>query len=585
MITAFQLMNFMESMIAVGIGNDVRMPRERGLIGEPNKGVSYKYTEDYPGNAEQCVISKEHFNILPGLKKVMALGGGRAVVKLEHLYMDDDNPRKWIDCVIDYSNEKKEADIDAKIDAKIDNNTFLGIAICAQHYGVHGEHLNILIENLFRLYIEPEVLLKLRWHDSLHNAIYKDSRELLRSDSELLLIEEFMKTIFRHALDVFGISFSIKGNNLRFHPCDGCLIWVWCDKRKYNDDYNNDDDNNDGDDDDDDDNNNDDDDNDGDSDMQTGAGKVSVSFKNIVMERLPIRYNARDDGHVLLALIGTIRSGRHVISAACRQWFENQELNSVVCMVNTNKNLVGVTELRSYMCLEKIYLRRQMRYIEIELGYKYYDQSAIDIINRLGRGINVKVILREIDSRSSEYESASKYFADHRTMHFIACNPRVRNLEVLNCRMTMKEFLEKDYFQLLMDKLRVLGVEGLGDLLEIRETGLLSHLKLERLRIAVRDGDVATLDQLVGIVTEEGFRFLVFTDMHLISTDMRREYIRWIVDLKRRLRKMGLKQQPVILIDDNSIDVVEGDSIADVEGEGVEYSRVCGSFYEVHLGS
>jgi len=46
-----------------------------------------------------------------------------------------------------------------------------------------------MIENLFRLYIEPEVLLKSRIHDSLHNAIYKDGRELLRSDSELLLIE------------------------------------------------------------------------------------------------------------------------------------------------------------------------------------------------------------------------------------------------------------------------------------------------------------------------------------------------------------------------------------------------------------
>lgn len=90
--------------------------------------------------------------------------------------------------------------------------------------------------------------------------------------------------------------------------------------------------------------------------------------------------------------------------------------------------------------------------------------------------------------------------------------------------MTMKEFLEKDYFQLLM------GVEGLGDLLGIGGTELLSRLRLERLCIAVRD--IASLDQLAGIVTGEGFRFLVFTDMHLISTD------------------------------DNSIAVVEGDSIA-----------------------
>jgi len=42
----------------------------------------------------------------------------RVVAKLEHLYKDDDSPRKWTGCVIYYSSdcEKRETDID---DAKI----------------------------------------------------------------------------------------------------------------------------------------------------------------------------------------------------------------------------------------------------------------------------------------------------------------------------------------------------------------------------------------------------------------------------------------------------------------------------------
>jgi len=99
-------------------------------------------------------------------------------------------------------------------------------------------------------------------------------------------------------------------------------------------------------------------------------------------------------------------------------------------------------------------------------------------------------------------------------------NKRVERLELLNCGMTLEEFIAKGHFMRLKRKLKVLGVAGVSiNDLNAREINrealreLLSESVLERLHIAIKTGDsLASMNQLIHMVIGNKFKYLVLTN-------------------------------------------------------------------------
>jgi len=185
-------------------------------------------------------------------------------------------------------------------------------------------------------------------------------------------------------------------------------------------------------------------------------------------------------------------------------------------------------------------------------------------------------------------EDASGLLTNQNTMRFVAWSKKVKGLELHNCGVTLEEFIAKGYFMRLKRKLKVLGVAGISisDLNE-REINkealrkLLSGSVLERLDIAITEGDsLASMNQLINIVTTENFKYLVFSNKisdrdedHLTPNDLRKECVAKIVDMKGRLRRMRFKRWPVIITGFVPTELAEND-----------YSFIMNThFYEIRL--
>jgi len=501
------------------------------------------YSEDYAGDVEPCIVSKKCFDILPGMKRTAvdlddACEGDEIAVKLKPLYNGDDNPRKWVDLVVMYASKR--------VEAEIDKNVFVGVAIYAQHYGVSDEHIRMLVDNLYRLYIVPTMLVDhlCRLHNipaipsvselssgrgSLHDEIYKEDDGSLRNERELALIEGFMKTVFIEVLKTLEISFSIDGDDLKVHAKDECTVEEWCDRRNM---------------------------------QLTASSNTSTSFKNIIMERAPRNTFAMfGDLYVLQSIMGTIRSGQHVIFAKVDLgYFDN--LIDDVRRVNTNNNLAGVTMLDCDMNLEDRLggIKKQLRYLEIEMdSYKEERKvrisRAIDFMNGLD-GAEIKATIWYHDPLMREWLMSipriegiknirikmvrdSGFLADQELMRSIAGNEKVLSLEIYDYSISLEKFLVQH--QYLNGKLKRLGVRNIGDLSSgmMITDGQLAGLRLELLKIDVCDEDIASLNQLRSIITREGFKYLILDNVYNAQN------LKKIVDLKNNL---GERQWPVIIV-------------------------------------
>jgi len=489
-------------------------------------------SENYAGDARYCIVSKKCFDILPGMKRTAvdldACEGDEIVVKLKRLYNGDDNPRKWVDLIVMYASKRV-------VEVEIDKNVFVGIAIYAQHYDVSDEHIGMLVENLYRLYIIPATPSASELSDgrsSLHDEIYKECDGSLRNERELTLIERFMKTVFIEVLKMLEISSSIDGDNLKIHTKDHwAVIEDWCDERNM---------------------------------QLTASSNTSTDFKNIIMERAPRNMSAMFgylNIHILQSLIGTIRSGKHVVYAKVNL---NCSANLIddVQRVNTNNSLAGVTMLNCNMDLEDWLgdIKKQLRYLEIDMmSYKEERKvrisRAIDFMNGLD-GAEIKVtiwdndaLIREWLMRIPRIEGIKsirikmlkdpRLLADQTLMRSIANNEKVKSLEIYDYSISLEKFLVQH--QYLNGKLKRLGVRTIGNLSSgMVADGQLTGLRLESLRIGVWDKDMSNLSQLRSIITGEGFKYLILTNVYNAQN------IKKVVDLKNSL---GERQWPVIITD------------------------------------
>jgi len=498
--------------------------------------------------------------------KLNANEKNKVVLELEYLY-DGDNPRMWIDYIVHYSSEKKEEEVG--------KNVFLGVAIYSQRYGLRSKHGETLVDNLFRLYIKPTIL-----NDkiSFHDEIYKMDDGNLRDERELLLLEEFMKIVFKKALDIFGISYSIEHDTLKVFANNSCKLDDWCRRRDA---------------------------------QQRISSEDPVDFKNVIMERLPIGSNAKSDGYILLALIGMIRSGEHIISAECGKWFKDNNFQKVIHLVNTNKNLTGVTELECcmgpctgstrYMNLNEIFgeVKWQLRYLEILIEhYPEFNNSAISFINSLNNIVDLRLILkgapdtainswllnvprvRGIEGLEVEIMDGNQYLAVQGVVRSIASNSRVNELRMHDTGESLESFLVNHYRHLngnSKNKLKALEVSGVGNLGNSMITSdLLSDLSLERLHVDIKEcNDMAGLNQLVdkGIITRAGFKYLIISGESL-DASLHRECFSKITELRNTLQKMKLMQWPTV--------------VTSIEPTGIEnedYVQIAASFYKLHLNS
>jgi len=204
-----------------------------------------------------------------------------------------------------------------------------------------------------------------------------------------------------------------------------------------------------------------------------------------------------------------------------------------------------------------------------------------EVINGLLTAPDVFVI------RRLRLEDASGLFADQDTMRAVMRSRRVERLELLNCEMTLEEFIANGYFRQLKGKLKVLGVRGISinDLSEkeinreaLRE--LLSESVLERLHIAIKTGDsLASMNQLTHMVIGNKFKYLVLTNKisdrfrgYLAPSDLRKKCVAKIIDMISRLRRMRFKHWPIIITGFVPTELAEND-----------YSLIMNSFYEIRL--
>jgi len=616
MTKILQIMIFMKLLLAAKGSKSAKydrvateMPRggdEIELVPLGDK-KTFLYTEDYPGNTEYCIMARKHLDMLPGIENT-ALDAGKedkVVVKLERLY-NDDNPRKWIECVIFYSTQKRFADRvnGANMQEQLKDSDFLGIAIYAQYYKIHGEWRDTLIDNLLELYIKKAILCE---PEGFYRKIYHQAENKnLGDETQCSLIESLMEEVLLKFINVLGLPFSIVGFDLKMHAHDDYhTIERWREERSNQ--------------------------------IISAENNGPATFKNVVMERPPMpmlnRYDDRDDNRIiLLTLIGMIRSGKHTISAVCREWFEEyDDFKRVIDLVNTNKNLTGVSGLDSdIMDLDKMLgdIKEQLRYVEIEFGYsKVCNGRAMDFIKSLDKAevdvtfycydallasellnstkdIHIKSLKIISDSdhilvaqgamdpiasssntNNLELESIEesvgtpsvitykkRLLADQGEIDLIANSPKVNGLKLNNIKESLETFLINHYKpreDKLKSKLKTLSVYGVGDLnSDFITSDLLNGLEIETLELKIVDeDDMSDLNQLVnkGIITKERFR-------HLVFVNHRGNYEPRIIELWKRLRKMKLGQKLTILVDFVPKGV-----------KSTDYAQVDNRFYELYL--
>jgi len=486
----------------------------------------YTYTMNYDGPADRkgatdnyCEIRKANYDMLPGMEKELVKPGksDAKVVNLARFY-GSDSPRKWIDHVVFYSTGERHTRI-------TDSGVFIGVALYSQHYKMHGKPLETLVDNMFRLYVQPAILDK---PGNFYSTVYKN----LRSNQELSYLEDTMKDMLRHATKLFKISSEIKDGNLRMLASEICPLDDWCERRSL-------------------------------AEGDIHGKHEADAFENVVMERLPLDATASSDSKiVLLTLIGMIRSGRHVVSVKCSEWLNSEDFGRVLALVNTNRNLVGVTELKSSMKLEEMLrgIKGQINYLEVMFAYNNDDNiKTLDYIKTLGAiKMNIVLysfdtpILREILSNPSidhvynlKIVNGEAFLSepDRDTLKALIHHQKIGDLELYSTEISLERFLES-HAELLKEKLTVLAVSNIGKLDSARiDNALLSSLRLERLDIERLYGsDMANLDKLLsrGIITSETFRYLVFTTVKEASMES-------IIGLRDQLRKERVGDLPVVL--------------------------------------
>jgi len=536
----------------------------------------FTYSESYATTDESRILRKLPANYYKMFTMLARRAGppkyqceeGKRVIELRRFDTTDKirAPEKWLDYVIFYSLEER------KIPIK-DDNLFIGIALYAQDIPMEYSYSDILVENLFRLYIKPVIINNPK---AFHNKIYKDENGNLRDKPELAFLENIMKTMLIRVLDILGMPFGISDRRNLTTYASGSYSSLddWCKKRAI---------------------------------RLVAPRSNPTDFKNIIMRSAHLeKYDGEGYTTILLVLIGMIRSGRHTVSLGCINWLDTaKRFQDVIDMVNTNNNLVGITELESDMDLEGMLgsIKKQLWYIEMKFRGNYAINSrALTFLKSIKPSLEMKATLaiynRELINglllapnifkiKRLRLEDASGLLANQNTMRFVAWSKKVKSLELLNCGVTLEEFIAKGYFMRLKRKLKVLGVAGvsISDLNEreinreaLRE--LLSESVLERLHITITEGDsLASLNQLIHMVTTENFKYLVFSNEisdnyedYLAPSDLRKECVAKIVDMKGRLKRMRFKRWPVIITKFMPTELAEND-----------YSIIMNSFYEIHL--
>jgi len=526
---------------------------------------------------EKCIMPEECFKMFSLLRKKAdechKCGDGWRVVGLRYL-CSDGSPRKWLDHVIFYSLGRRVLDID--------DSVFIGVAIYSQYYGVDGEYREILIDNLLRLYIRGRILDKKDsakediadgnedsdladdkedsgndMKNSFYNRIYTVDGENSRGILNMSLLEGMMRNALLMVLRVLKIPFSVEGDYLKTFVCDPYLIEEWFKKR--------------------------------DNDL-TKSSEFAF-FRDVIMERVPTHHISDDDKRIILALIGLIRTGRHVISIDCRNWVETKKFSNVLELVNTNRNLAGVAELSSSMDLDEELgeIKSQLKYLEITFEHTGVGYGgAIEFINSLDGGISIKASfhtaidvltmqelldspkVREVCNLRIEYAWAHlnnlNTDSSLKSLKSIASSPKLIDLEMHHCDTSLENFLANDDYKEIRDKLKVLEVSSVGDLRNEKITDAkLKSLRMEELHVRTyfRE-EVMDMNQLVssGIITRDGFKHLVFQNIHYRNTQ-------GIIALQNSLRQ---RESPAIITD-----------FEPLGRENVDYTRICHhNFYELH---
>jgi len=195
-------------------------------------------------------------------------------------------------------------------------------------------------------------------------------------------------------------------------------------------------------------------------------------------------------------------------------------------------------------------IKDQLEYLEICFGFETtsgYDE-VIEFVNSLN-GIKLKTSLyyeRVGVQRIGELLASPGVWCvinlqimdayDHLNNPdniIVLSNPKIRRLELYNCRMSLEGFLLSDRnlnnlnnlnnWNALRKKVRALEVSGIGRIDERITDANLGELKMERLQIFevyVNKEEVMDLDQLArrGIVTRKGFKYLVFKSIKVLRT-------------------------------------------------------------------
>jgi len=490
---------------------------EREELGKIARGAC-KYTMSYKGNElskdykqrEYCKMHEEYFEMFFLLRKGAeecrrCEDGNTRIVKLKYL-RGSDSPRKWMEYVIFYSLEKRLLEISDEV--------FIGIAIYSQYYNVTGINKEILIDNLFELYIKGRILCEGK--DSFYSRIYTTRDD---DEQELALLEELMKAVLLNVLRKYKLPFSYEDRtgNLNIYEKDPYYLEDWCKTRNL-----------------------------------IGDSGVT-SFSNVVMIRMPSYCISEDGKKILLTLIGMVRTGKNIISVRCENWLENYDFSRVLGLVNTNRNLVGVTELDSDMRIGELLggLRGQLKYLEITFCHLIHAYARtlrfIDSLeNEIALDVSLNYHLVNATIKALLGCTKVKYILNLRILDTWCClsdsrhilgDPKIIGLELYNCSMSLEEFLLDNDYKVFRGKLRVLEVPSVGSIERITD----ADLELDRLHIRAlyRKEKAMNLDQLVdrGITAGRYFRYLIFSDIHFTNESE-------VVALRNRL---GAREWPVVL--------------------------------------
>jgi len=506
------------------------------------------YTEDHTVEGidtqaiEYCKMKEEHYRmftmLLRGHTTSEKTSDNKRIVRLKRLYEDSGSPRKWMEYVIFYSSQKRFLKMNRKL--------FAGIAVYSQFYCVEEKHLHMLICNLFNLYIKPVIL---EDPESFHDVVYKDSNLALKSELERSMLERLMVRVLKMVVKLLGIPYKIEGNYLRMFIRDNCEFDEWCEKAVV---------------------------------CLAGDKENNVDsdfFKNIIMDRLPLDFRADYNAkRILLTLIGMIRSGKHIVTVKSKDWVRSFNFQDVIKLVNTNKNLVGVTEIDGWEDINEIFgnIKDQLEFLEAKFGRCY--SPCIQILNLIEslNNIDMKVILdgfiypvvivellnspkiRSIWNLKILDASGYQGGWAGEMLSFIAGSKKVVTLELYNAGGSLGEFFLNENFGMLKDKLKAIGVRRVGNLDMALATDLLSGLKVQRIHIDEADADIVQLRES-GIITRAGFKYLVFTQYDNYESASR------IADLRASL---GIRTWPIFVAKSQPSSFLN-----------VDYTRVCVSRY------